>query len=141
MSKQHPLSSFKQPARHHSTSAQAETSRLGRLTLQGPSKCTLTGKGHGIFVPKLINVNCLSPLAQVDPHTSLPAQRALPTALGTPSPPQLTSSTWACVCCSLLLLVRFGGGPGGPPSPAGAAGGAVAAVADLRGRDRVRPQA
>lgn len=53
----------------------------------------------------------------------------------------LTSSTWAWVCCSLLLLVRFGGGAGGPPSPAGAAGGAVAAVADLRGRDGLRTKA
>lgn len=57
------------------------------------------------------------------------------------TPLALTSSTWAWVCCSLLLLVRFGGGAGGPPSPAGAAGGAVAAVADLRGRGGLRPRA
>lgn len=32
---------------------------------------------------------------------------------------RLTSSTCACVCCSRLLLVRFGAAAAGPPSPSG----------------------
>lgn len=92
--------------------------------------------------PKTHKRELPSPPAQDGPpNTGLPTLSVLPTVFGSPHPTPLTSSTWAWVCCSLLLLVRFGGGPGGPPSPAGAAGGAVAAVADLRGRDGFRPRA
>ena len=52
---------------------------------------------------------------------------------------QLTSSTWACVCCSLRLLEVLGGPAGGPPPGApsapgapGAPGAAAASGADLR---------
>lgn len=47
----------------------------------------------------------------------------------------LTSSTCACVCCSRLLLVRFGAGAGGPPSPSeapGAPGVPAASGVDLQ---------
>lgn len=53
----------------------------------------------------------------------------------------LTSSTWACVCCSLRLLEVLGGaggppegapsGPGAPGAP-GAPPGAAASGADLK---------
>lgn len=92
--------------------------------------------------PKTHKRELPSPPAQDGPpNTGLPTLSVLPTVFGSPHLTPLTSSTWAWVCCSRLLLVRFGGGPGGPPSPAGAAGGAVAAVADLRGRDGFRPRA
>lgn len=48
----------------------------------------------------------------------------------------LTSSTCACVCCSRLLLVRFGAGAGGPPSPSGPPGAPPASGVDLHHRRR-----
>lgn len=56
---------------------------------------------------------------------------------------RLTSSTWACVCCSLRLLEVLGGpegaagapsAPGAPGAPGAAAG--AASGADLRARNR-----
>lgn len=59
----------------------------------------------------------------------------------------LTSSTWACVCCSLRLLEVLGGaggpppgapsGPGAPGAPGGPAGGA-ASGADLENKSTGR---
>lgn len=60
---------------------------------------------------------------------------------------KLTSSTWACVCCSLRLLVVLGGAGGAPPgapsapgapgapgAPAGAASGADLGEEDVKVR-------
>lgn len=94
------------------------------------------GRGMACLCPQTHRLPTSSPKRASTPVCQPPGSFPLPLTLLT-----LTSSTWAWVCCSLLLLVRFGGGAGGPPSPAGAAGGAVAAVADLRGRGGLRPGA
>lgn len=127
------LPSLKQPAGHESTPAQGETAQASKANTPRPSQLhDVRNAAWYVFVSERENVNCHHPQPTMDPQTALPSSGSFPLPL---PPPQLTSSTWAWVCCSLLLLVRFGGGAGGPPSPAGAAGGAVAAVADLRGTD------
>lgn len=139
MSQQHPLFTEPQAAcRSPEHPLRVKHPRLARPTSHGPSRaCMLTRTGHSIF--SYPDMNCHHPPTQDGPPYRSVNPQGPPQFLTPPTP--LTSSTWAWVCCSLLLLVRFGGGAGGPPSPAGAAGGAVAAVADLRGRDGLRTKA
>lgn len=73
-----------------------------------------------IFVPK--HELPSPPQPKMDPRVGLSTLRVLP-IVSTPPPP-LTSSTWAWVCRSLLLLVRFEGAQEGLlPQPGRQGGG------------------